>query len=184
MDFSTLMKNIEVKFNHIKKAPELISPHAITKFTDIALTCNGTCGIEYPSFGIRCIVAENSYYTHAGFSIVPKNIFEYKKILKNINQIKKLKKNVINRAKIFTFIANSLVKTKATFLPDHMPIFESRMESIDEDEYWKQSIVKLKKFNLINDPFKIMFEKQIQLELRHTIDHSIFSIKNKKLYDY
>ena len=41
-------------------------------------------------FGKQCIVGENSYYTHVGFNICPKNKIDYEKILRKINYVKKI----------------------------------------------------------------------------------------------
>ena len=185
INFSSIVKNIEAKYKHIRLCPKNIDPISLTKFTDVAVTSHGSVGIEYPSFGIPCIVGENSFYTHCGFTpLKPKNIFEYKNLLKKAHLIKKPKKKEIDKAKIFAFILNILTRTNLSFLPVHIPIFEARMRISDEKEFWHQSIKKLKKFNINTDPFRKMFERQIKLRHRHTVNCNLGFNINKVLNDY
>ena len=109
--------------------------------TDIALTSHGTVGLEYPSFGIPCIVSEKSYYTHCKFNTRPSNISEYKDLLNNINKVKKLNKKNIELAKIFLFIFLILARVRNSMIPDKLPFFESRMSAGDEKYFWSKSSI-------------------------------------------
>ena len=100
-NYSVILNTILEKNSHIKNCPLDINPTSIKKLTDIALTQNGTAGLEYQSFGIATIISERSFYSHFGFSNMPKNIFEYKTLLKNIHKIKKPTNEQINKARLF-----------------------------------------------------------------------------------
>ena len=60
---SELLKNNR----HIKSCPPNINPSCLIRITSVALTCNGSAGLEYQSFGIPSIIAERSPYSHFGF---------------------------------------------------------------------------------------------------------------------
>ena len=178
-DSSLLVKDLEKKYDHIRLFPENLNPISLTKFTDVIITSHGTVGVEYPAFGIPSIVAENSRFSNFGFTLVPKNIVEYKNLLKKTHKIKKLNKKKIEKAKVFLFIANILLMNKLSIIPDH-----TTSKLANENKFWYQSNQNLRKFNLNNDQFKIMLKKQLYLKLRHTVNFDLCSIKNKKLNDY
>ena len=184
INFTKIIKDIEINHSHIRLSPLNINPTSLKKITDVAVTIHGTVGLEYPSFGIPSIVSEKSYYTHCKFTILPKNILHYKNLLKNINKVNKLSKKNIERAKIFLFIWLILAKVKTAIGPEqHSPFFEARMRSVDEKYFWYKSLQSLKKFNFLENNFKKMFEKQLKYKLRHTINTDFYSIK-KKLNDF
>ena len=111
-NFTKIIKDIETKHSHIRLSPKNINPASLKSITDIALTSHGSVGLEYPSFGIPCIVSEKSFYTHCKFSTRPSNISEYKDLLKNINKVNKLNKKNIELAKIFLFIYLILARVR------------------------------------------------------------------------
>jgi len=183
-DYPLILSQILKKNSHIKECPINIDPASIKKLTDVCLTLNGTAGLEYQSFGIPSIISERSYYSHFGFSNTPKNIFEYKSLLKKIHMIKKPSNKQINKAKIILYAQYILSLTYSNFLPDNLPQFESRMNLKYEEDFWSRLIKKNNKFNFENDPFKKMFENQILLKNRHTINFNKFRTKSKKINDY
>jgi hypothetical protein len=179
INFYSLVKNLEKKYNHIRWYPENFSPASLIKFTDIAITSHGTSGVEYPSFGIPSIVTEKSSYTGLGFTLEPKNRTEYKYLLKNAYQLNKLSKQKIEKAKIFLFIRNILLKNKLSVM---LPT--KTYKKINENDFWYQINQNLKKFNFNNDKFKKFFKNQIKLKLRHTVNLDLCSINKKILNDY
>ncbi len=183
INFTKIIKDIETKHSHIRFSPRNINPVSLKNITDIALTSHGSVGLEYPSFGIPCIVAEKSYYTHCKFNDRPTNISEYKDLLNNINKVKKLNKKNIELARIFLFIFLILARVRNSMLPDWLPFFESRMRVRDEKYFWNKTLQSLKKFSFLENNFKKMLEKQINYKLRHTINTDFYSIK-KKLNDF
>ena len=178
-DFSLLVKDLEKKYDHIRWYPKNFSPASLIKFTDVAITSHGTTGVEYPSFGIPSVIAEKSRYTGLGFTLEPKNRIEYKNLLKRAHQINKLNKQKIEKAKVFLFIYNILIRNKESIVPH-----ADRSRKIDENYFWYRSNQNLKKFNLNNDEFRRMLKKQLQLKLRHTVNFDLCSIRKKILNDY
>ena len=74
--------------------------------------------------------------------------------------------------------------TNASFLPDHLPQFETQMNQGDEEQFWSRLIKKNIKFNFENDPFKKMFKIQIDLKNKHTINFKKINLKEKSFDDY
>ena len=177
--FSLLVKKLEKKYDHIRWYPENLNPASLREFTDLAITSHGTVGAEYPSFGIPCIVAENSSCSGYKFILQPKNVRGYEQLLKKANSIRRLKKKDMEDAKVFMFIFNILLKNNFSIMPDYI-----LSRKIDEKELWHQLSRKLKDFNLKNDQFKKMLEKQLHQKFRHTVNFDLYSFKNKILKDY
>ena len=182
-NYSKILNSILEKNPHIKNSPLDVDPASIKKLTDIALTQNGTAGLEYQAFGVPTIISERSFYSHFGFSNTPKNVLEYKNLLKKIHLVKKPTNKQISKAKVNLYVNYILSLTYSTFLPDHLPQFESQMKPHHEEDFFNRLINKNKKFNFINDPFKKMFEKQILFNNRHTINFNKFITKNQKIND-
>ena len=178
-DFSSFVKDLEKKYDHIRWYPENFNPASLIKFTDVAITSHGSPGVEYPSFGIPSIIAENSSYTDWGFTLEPKTKLEYKNLLKKAHQINKLNKQKIEKAKVFLFVRIILLRNNLSIIFSYDP-----SRNIDENDYWYKLNQNLKKFNFNNDHFIRMFKNQLQLKHRHTINFDLCSIKNKILNDY
>ena len=183
-NYVAILNEILKSNKHIKNCPSNINPSSLIKITSVALTCNGSAGLEYQSFGIPSIIAERSPYSHFGFKNIPKNISEYKILLKKIHLIKKPSIKEIQKAKVILFTNYILSLTHASFLPDHLPQFETQMNLSDEEQFWSQLIKKSIKFNFENDPFKKMFKNQIDLKNKHTINFKMFNFKKKSFNDY
>ena len=179
INFSSLVKDLEKKYDHIRWYPKNLHGASLMKFTDVAITSHGTVGVEYPCFGIPIIVADKSSFTNWGFTLEPKNKIEYKNLLKRAHQINKLNKQKAEKAKVFLFIRNILLQNNLSLISSFDPSRE-----IDENDFWYQSTQNLKKFNFNKDQFTRMFKHQSQLKLRHTVNFDYFSIKNKVLNDY
>ena len=184
INFSLIVKELEKKYNHIRLFPENLNPASIKELTDIVITSHGSAGLEYPSFGIPSIVAENSYYTNFGFTLQPKNISEYKNLLKNAYKMNKLNRKKTEKAKVFLYIIYILLKNNPSIIPTYVPKFATRIKISDENKFWHQSNQNLRKFNLNKDQFKKMFIKQLYLKLRHTVNFDRCRIKNKIFNDY
>ena len=139
---SSLVKEIEKKYNHIRLFPDHFDPASLIKITDVAITSHGTAGAEYISFGIPSILADKSQFTHLGFSSEAKNIEEYKNLLKKAYKISKPSKQKIEKAKVFMFIFKILFD--ANKLPILPPTFDITRE-IDTNKFWLQLKLNLKK---------------------------------------
>ena len=114
-----------------------------------------------------------------GFTLEPKNRIEYKNLLKRAHQINKLNKQKIEKAKVFLFIYNILIRNKESILPH-----ADRSRKIGENDFWHQSNKNLNKYNLKEGQFERMFKKQLKLKLRHTVNFDLKFIRNKILNDY
>ena len=174
---------IEKNYPHIRKCPQDLNASSLTKITNIALTCHGTAGLEYQSFGKPAITAERSLYNHFGFKKLPKNRKEYAQLLKNIHKIKKPSFNDIVKAKTFLMTNYEISKTNCEFIPENLPIFESRMDKTSTDKFWTLLLNKVNSFNYKVDPFFLMFKEQIFLKNRHTINFNNLNFKIKKFDD-
>ena len=100
IDLPSMLKDLENKYRHIRLFSENFDPASLIKFTSVVITHHSSAGIEYSSFGIPCVVAENAFYTNWEFPLKPKNVFEYKNLLKRVHKIGKLNKQKIEESKV------------------------------------------------------------------------------------
>lgn len=80
--------------------PMDFNTNSIAKVADAVVTCQGTIGIECSCLGIPTIVCGKAFYTGFGFTIEPRNIKEYKRILNRMKTLKKLSSEQTDRAKM------------------------------------------------------------------------------------
>ena len=78
-----------------------INPLSLFKAIDFGITIRGTVGMELPMFGVPCITAGTGRYSGRGFTIDPKNIYEYENIIKKLPDINSLTEKQIMSAKLF-----------------------------------------------------------------------------------
>ena len=98
-----VLKDFCKKYKKLKLISSDIShKKIISEGIDIALTCYGTIGWEYPFLNVPVLLASSNHpYQSYDFNIKPKNLKEYDEILKNLDkkfinkQKKKIKKNQI-----------------------------------------------------------------------------------------
>ena len=72
-----------------------------------------------------------------------------------------------------------LTRVRNSIVPEHLPIFESRMKAEYESYFWYKALQSLKKFSFLENNFKKMLENQIKYKLRHTINTNFYQTKNK-----
>lgn len=94
---SGILKRRELK--NILVCPEDFNTNSIGNVADAIVTCQGTIGIECSCLGIPAVVCGKAFYTGFGFTIEPRSIKEYKKILLRLKKVKKLREDQINKAK-------------------------------------------------------------------------------------
>lgn len=75
------------------------STESLFAIADAVITVSGTCGLEFPCYGIPVIATGCAYYSGHGCLIMPRTIAEYKKILNTLDQIKLLDEEKILTAK-------------------------------------------------------------------------------------
>jgi hypothetical protein len=115
------LENFCKKYNKIKLLPSTISHHKIIKEgIDVALTCYGTIGWEYPFLGVPVILASTNHpYVNYKFNIQPRNLNEYDRILKSLDRNFINEHQKINKKEIFEYyFMNYLYRKKSWLLKD------------------------------------------------------------------
>lgn len=168
-DINFLIKN----YSNIKLFPEDISQISLLKIADLCITSHGSATLEYIANGTASIFIENSYYSNMKFAKkfrCTKNQLNKLKIIKNLKNPSS--KNV-NEAKVFMYIKSEYLKSKSSLIPQH-----DISRNFNEDNFWKNSINLIKKFNFNNDELMEMLKIQINQNLKHTVNNNKIKIKN------
>ena len=179
VDFQNRLEFLEKKHNHIMLMPENIDSSSLLKIADVALTISGTVGIEYPSFGIRSLFFEKSYYSNLNFLNFINSKKKLLETLKNLHKDKKIKNNLIEKCQVYLFIKDVLIKNQSTLVPKYIP-----SRKINENEFWLNASKKVKKFEFSKDEFYQMFKKQIKYNMRHTLNFNSIKLTEKKYNDF
>ncbi len=139
----------------------------LSKFISLVISFGGSAGYEYTRLGIPVVTVADTRYSNFDFTISPKSVDDYKKILKNLKSIKKLKKNKKFRAGLYWYLIKSLTKLQN----DHIPNLETR-GSFDKKKFWKLSynILKKNKNTMKNQQFKKNFYIQFKNKNRHCLN--------------
>ncbi len=168
------------RFDHIKLLPDNYQPKELLKIINAVFTSHGTAGYEYPSFGIPAINAADSIYSGLNIAIKPKNIFEYKKLIRNFhNKYYKLKFDK-NNACIFAYVWSVLGNVEFPSIK-----IKNNSYSFYKKDYWREmnkiygKFQKINKSNIINDTFYKSLKFQIDHDKKHTLDLKI--LKNFKI---
>jgi hypothetical protein len=172
-DFTSIIQDLIKKKNNITIFDEKYDSSSLLHIADIAFTVSGSVGVEYPSFGINTFFYEKSYYSNLDFFKIekPKDI---KKILKLKNSKKKITKQFIEKCRTYLFIKDVLAKSKSGLIPSYIP-----SRKLDEKIFWKNSKYLLENYAQSEDNFYSMFNSQLKLKMRHTINLDL--IKNNDL---
>jgi hypothetical protein len=116
------LENFCNKYKKFKLLPADISHHTIIKEgIDLALTCYGTIGWEYPLLGVPVMLSSiNHPYVNYNFNLKPKKLNKYDKILKSLNKSFLKKKSKINKAEIYEYYFMNYLygKNKSWLLKD------------------------------------------------------------------
>ena len=158
--------------NHIKIFPNNYSSSSLPEIASAIITGYGTPGIEYPCFGIPCILGNKSHYSGHGFTYEPQSKKEYFDYLYNIDKIEKLSEDQINRAKTFLYMENVLLLNESPLLPYYRFTREFFYKDY-ENNFWLECTNLLKKYDKNKDIFNIMLEKQIKLNNKKTINFNM-----------
>lgn len=114
-----ILDNFTKKYKKFKLLPASTSHHQIIKEKiDLALTCYGTIGWEYPFLGVPVLLASaNNPYINYNFNIKPKNFSEYDMILKSLGKnFISQKKEKINKNEIYEFYFMNYLNGKKSWL--------------------------------------------------------------------
>ena len=177
LNFEDKINYLEKKFKHIKIFRRDWDPSSLKKITDIAITSHGTVGIEYPSFGIKSLYVEKSFYSNIDIIKKIKNIKELNFKLRNLNNIKKISKSTIKKSNSFLYIRYVLLQNKCSLITPH-----DTSRQINEDRFWEENSKLIKIFQYKTDELFQMFRTQLKYNLRHTINFKKLKLR-KKNYD-
>jgi hypothetical protein len=111
------IENFSRKYKKFKLLPAEVSHHQIIEEKiDLALSCYGTIGWEYPFLGVPVLLSSiNNPYVNYNFNIKPKNFSEYDKILKSLDkQFLQKEKNKINKKEIYEYYFMNYIYGKKT----------------------------------------------------------------------
>ncbi len=139
--------------------PKDLNNYSIINFSDIIVTCRGTIALEAGCFGKKTVLGGQAFYSDLNFSFLPKNKYDYEKVLLNENLKFELKKKEIETCKKAFFMQtfrNSYIKS------DILPIDKYLDVSLDDKSvitkkysYHRQDKKSYKNyFNLVNKQLK------------------------------
>lgn len=168
-------KNIIGNTKHIKIFPKNFSAGIIPNIASVMTTAHGTPGIEYPCFGIPCILSNASHYSGNGFTIEPKTKKEYFKYLRNAYKLKKLPENTIRKAKTFLYLEIVGGRYEMPLLPKY-EIGQKFFKKKRSNNFWIQCNSLILNYNIKYDKFYNIFKTQIYKKSKHLV--------NKKLIKY
>lgn len=87
------------KLSNIFLCPSEFNTNSIENTADAVVTCQGTIGMECSCLGIPVVICGKAFYSGFGFTIEPKNVKQYRKILQELNNVKKLNASQVKKAK-------------------------------------------------------------------------------------
>ncbi len=155
-------ENIKFLSNEIK------SKHLLTSI-DLALTCTGSVGMEFSCFGVKSVIASNTYYSGFGFINPPKNENLYFKEIENIikNKSFKISNKKIKKANIYAYLLYQLGMNRCPIIPN----FDQHRKRFNEKKFWKDSYKLIKKYNIKNDTFLKKLSYQIDKDHTHMLNY-------------
>lgn len=158
--------------DHIKLFPDRYSAGLLPNIASAVITGSGSVGIEYPCFGIPCILANSSHYSGNGFTLEPRTKEEYFEYLNNIYKLKKIDEKTINKAKTFLFLEIILGRVNIPLIPNY-DIGHNFYSKSNSERFWRECTSLLLNYNLKNDKFIYNLEKQIKSNNKHLINSEI-----------
>ena len=172
-EFKKIIDNLD----HVRLFPDNYSAGLLPNIASAVVTGSGSVGIEYPCYGIPCILANSSHYSGNGFTLEPQNKEEYFKYLNNISKLNKISEKTINKAKTFLFLEIMLGRVNIPLIPNY-DIGHNFFSKSNSEKFWNECTSLLSKYNSNNDQFIYNLEKQIKSNNKHLINYSI--IENLK----
>ena len=164
-----LIKNHE----NVKLFPETLNNLSLIKSADLALTANGTVGMEYPAFGINCVYTEKATYSNLNFTNPISKMSNINHLFKNIISYKKKpNKTNIFKSKCYMYIQKKAILSKCSLLP-----IDDISRSINEENFWKKCISLQKNYSIKKDLFFQMLAIQLKYKMRHTLNIKNDNIK-------
>ena len=167
-------KKIIGEIEHIKLFPNDYSAGLLPQIASAIITSFGTVGIEYPCFGIPCILSNTSHYSGNGFTIEPQTKEEYFKYLNNITNLKKLNSEEIGKAKTFLFLEIIFGRVPMPLIPNY-DITHNFFLKDNSKKFWKKCAELVSNYNVENDKFMNNLEKQIKSNKKHLVNNNIIN---------
>ena len=165
-------KKIVGDSKHMRLFPDDYSAGLLPKIVSLAVTGNGSVGIEYPCFGIPCILANSAHYSGNGFTVEPQTKKEYFEHLNNITKINKLDNEKINKAKTFLFLEIILSRVNIPLIPNY-DIGHKFFSNTNNSNFWKKCSNLILNYTHKDDKFISNLEKQIKSNNKHLINNDI-----------
>jgi len=165
-------KKIIGEIENVKLFPNDYSAGLLPQIASAILTSFGTVGIEYPCFGIPCILSNNSHYSGNGFTIEPKTKEEYFKYLNNIGNLKKLNSEEIGKAKTFLFLEIIFGRVPIPLIPNYDITHNFFLEK-NSKKFWGKCAELASNYDLKNDNFMNNLKKQIESNSKHLLNNNI-----------
>lgn len=162
--YDNLYKNSE----NIKLLPTQIKSKDLLTSVDLVLTCSGSVGIEFPCFGVKSMIACNTYYSGFGFINPSKNESSYFKEIKNTikNRNFKMLDTKIKKANIYAYLLYHVGINKCPIIPK----FNWSRKKFKEKQFWKDSYRLMKKYDAKNDTFLKKLSHQIDKDHTHMLN--------------
>lgn len=76
---------------------------------DALVTCTGTAGLEYSTYGVPCLLAGPCWYAKFGFTVDPETPEEFKKQLMEIDSLQPLSDEQVVMAKLLAYFTFELI---------------------------------------------------------------------------
>jgi len=149
----------------------------IEKYISKVISFGGSAGYEYTRLGVPVITAADTRYSNFKFTISPKNLVQYKKLLQSLNTKIVIDFNKKFRAGLYWY----LIKRLAQLQNDLIPTYDTRKPG-GLAAFWRLTylITKKNKKNKTVKQFSKNFHNQLRNRNLHSLDMQELS-KSKKL---
>lgn len=153
---------------NIKFFPKNYNVSIIKDIAACVITQGGSCGMEYPCFGIQSINSSGIFYSENNFTNDYKNKKEYFNFLKNIKKIinKKLTKKQINIARVHYYLSYDLIKFNHPLLYNF-----DITRKLNQRKFFAEIFSRLTKYNNKKDLFEKYFTKNLNSTNKHLINN-------------
>ena len=164
---------------HIKICPKNISSISLSKISKAIVTSHGTVSIEYVCLGIPAITAGRTSFSYLdiNYRASSKNKFFY--YLNNIEKLSKPNKTQIEKARIYSYMYSTVLKTNNDLIPNFI-----NTRDVDRNKFFKDCISLISKYSHKTDEFRNMVFHQFKKKSSQTINlnvlRKVLKIKNNK----
>lgn len=154
---------------HVRFYPHALGNRSLPGIVDAVLTANGSAGLEYPCFGIPCVLGGEAFYSGFGFTHEPRTQQEYFALLQNIHTLKPLTPDQKARARVYAYIYLILSRVESTILP---PV--SVYADYDGERYLQDAVRLLERHDPLQEKLAEMIRIQVEMGYRHLLNYDWF----------